>query len=676
MKKHTGLYVVIITLLVSLTAAVFYPGVSAQADTATLELTVYKVEVIDEVATITGFAASVRVDLYDNLGQTLIDNGVTGSDGKVTFNLDERYPLSSIGIFHTFVKVAGMSQGEFTCQQGQPCQADVFSIDGLDPDQNDGILIVKVTRSNDLVTPVEGVQVNVWPADVNNVEIPQPRIIDGNGKMVDYNGVQCISNTEGYCVVLLKQLFLWEENYAQILVTNTLVKFSGETSADASYNWVPEGGLLIIPAAVDEKGKLDDCVYMRIPISGILSSSCKEKVKQTATAQATMTVDPSDNDGMNNAILQARSLSQETNDLFAAHKPDQDKIAAFLPEAKELSTDPTTQVKIYLDVTQISNNGEIAFFDGPAVGNIVEITAPDNPDILLGACQVNRLGECISIIDRNKLLAADGYLKFRILADGNDNGIFICMDGSPCEQHTYTVSGFTGAKDAMALFKVFSAKDYSLPIPDIQIVAGKSTQNANCINGNSCTFHTLNAGMCVTNEDGVCAIYANNDDFSWGTDDLGDFVRLAASINGGGHQDANNPDPYDNQFKIYYIALDKLGKVIDCTFTSPLNLRYPLSTWFDSPSCFAKEKVLKTAIAGYTATPTVTVTPTVTLTPTVTATPLPSATPTATLSPTPTPQPGLFAGESAPLAIGGIALLIVLLGGGAWVILRTRNKRS
>jgi hypothetical protein len=36
----------------------------------------------------------------------------------------------------------------------------------------------------------------------------------------------------------------------------------------------------------------------------------------------------------------------------------------------------------------------------------------------------------------------------------------------------------------------------------------------------------------------------------------------------------------------------------------------------------------------------------------------------------------LFAGESAPLAIGGIVLLIVLLGGGAWVILRTRNKRS
>ena len=650
--------------------------VQAQSNETKLELTVRQVVITEEVADITGPAAGVKVELYDNLGEELIDSGTVDSDGKITFTLDDQYPLSSKGLFHTFVKVDDMSHGVFTCQQGQTCQAVVFSIDGLDPDREDGILIVKVIRSDDLVTPVEGVQVNVWPADVNNIEIPQPRIIDGNGKMVDYNGVQCISNTDGYCVVLLNQLFRWEENYAQVLVANTLVKFSGEISEDASYNWVPENGLLIIPAAVDENGKLNDCVYRRIPASGILSSTCKEKQQQTATAQATMTVYPSDYDGLNNAILQARSLSQETTDLFAVHNPDQDNIAEFLSEAKETSFDSTTQVKIHLVVTRISNNGEIAFFDGPAAGKLVEITSPGNPDTLLGACQVNRLGECISIIDRSKLLSPDGFIKFRILADGYDNGIIVCEDGSLCEQHSYTVSGFTGEKDAMALFKVVSAKDYSLPIPDIQIVAGKSSQNANCINGTSCTFHTLNARGCITNEDGVCAIYANDEDFTWFIDDLGDYVFLEALANTRGRRDANNPYPYDNQFRIYYIAMDRLGKVIDCTFTSPLIFRYPLYSNHDSPSCFAKQKALKTAIAGYTATPTVTVTPTVTLTPTVTATPLPSATPTVTLIPTPTPRSGLFASESAPLAFGGIALLIVLLGGGAWWLLRTRNKRS
>jgi hypothetical protein len=34
----------------------------------------------------------------------------------------------------------------------------------------------------------------------------------------------------------------------------------------------------------------------------------------------------------------------------------------------------------------------------------------------------------------------------------------------------------------------------------------------------------------------------------------------------------------------------------------------------------------------------------------------------------------LFADESAPLAIGGIALLIVLLGGGIWWIVKGRKK--
>jgi hypothetical protein len=217
MKKHTGLYVVIITLLVSLTATVFSLGVSAQADTATLELTVYKVEVIDEVATITGLAAGARVELYDNLGEELIASDTVGTDGKITFTLDDQYPLSGRGFYHTVVIVDGTSNGEITCEEGQTCQVTAFSVEGFDPEENDAILIVKVIRSDDMNTPVEGIQVNVWPADTNDIPLVVEKSWNGkwypNGQpmIVEYNGVPCISNSDGLCAAYLSRNYLWEE---------------------------------------------------------------------------------------------------------------------------------------------------------------------------------------------------------------------------------------------------------------------------------------------------------------------------------------------------------------------------------------------------------------------------------------------------------------------------------
>jgi hypothetical protein len=174
----------------------------------------------------------------------------------------------------------------------------------------------------------------------------------------------------------------------------------------------------------------------------------------------------------------------------------------------------------------------------------------------------------------------------------------------------------------------------------------------------------------VADINGACPIYVGETGFTWKSDDQGDYSIPLIYVTGGEGNDTILPYPRDDRLVVYPIAVNLSGQLIDCTFSSPLTYQQT------SPLCSAKKSALQTAIAGYTATPTVTITPTVTLTPTVTATPLPSATPTATLIPTPTPKPGLFAGESAPLAIGGIVLLIVLLGGGIWWILRVRSRRS
>ena len=267
----------IITLLVVSVLSLVTIGVHAQDESAILELTVRQVVVVDGIATVTGLASGSTVELYDNLGISLLDSGLPASDGNITFSLDQRYPLSGKGLYHTRVKVDGVDNGVMTCRQGTSCQAAAFSITGLDPNLEDGILVVRVIRSDDLLTPVEGVRTNVWPVDMNGTPLIASQPPEETGKwgnsessVDEYNGLLCLTNSEGYCAVYLDQTFHWGANEDGLIVTNLLVKLGSIISYDGSYYHVPEGGFLSSTIAVDQKGKLDDCVIKGVPLMGLL----------------------------------------------------------------------------------------------------------------------------------------------------------------------------------------------------------------------------------------------------------------------------------------------------------------------------------------------------------------------------------------------------------------------
>jgi hypothetical protein len=646
--------------------------VQAQTTETKLELTVYTVE-INDGDTIISEPGPAEVDFYDNLGDVLLTSRRASSNGKVTIILDDRFPLSGKGLYHTLVVVDDVSNGEVTCQMGTTCQVNVFSVNDLDPDHDDALMIVNVVRSDDLITPVEGVQVNVWPADREGRLITNTRFKLPSGKLIEYNGQPCVSDSDGYCVVHLEQVYRWEVDSNRVHLTNTAIRSGSEVVHDASNNWVPEGSVFFVRVAVDQDGRLDDCTFKPPPFSGVLSRSCLQKVQRTATAVAGQVVDQLARAAANEAVVQASLLSRETMELFAAHEPDQAKIQDYLSEQGSSAFNPKTQVKLILSVEKISNNGYNAFLDGPAIGELVEITRPDDPDHLMGACEVNILGECISLIERSEMLAPDGYLKFRVLADGYDNGILLCLEGPVCEGRAFTVIKLLGKKDAVLLYRIVTAADHWIAAPNVLISAGEKIieqQLWGYIGGKYIYDTSEFSRGCLTDRDGICPIYVSEEGFVWKSVNGMDYVIPPLYVTGQTANDSISPYPRDDRLMVYSVAVDRSSRPVDCTFSSPLTASEP------SALCAARKKALQTAIAGYTATPTVTITPTVTLTPTMTATPLPSATPTVTLIPTPTPRPGLFAGETAPLAYGGIALLIILLGGGAWWLLSKRNRRS
>jgi hypothetical protein len=646
---------VIVLVLGLLVVSTITLGVKAQTTETTLELTVRQVVVEDGVASITGPAASIKVDLYDNLGKELISSGKTGTNGVVTFPLDEKYPLSAKGLFYTTIKVDGTDNGIFTCQQGQACQETLFSIDGLSPDLEDGILIVKVVRSSNLNEPVAGIQFNAWPMDQNGTALKLP-IVGFGGKFVyDWSGVVCITNEEGYCAADLHGYFKWAEDTSGSKVSLIVLKFGTIFTYDGASIAVPEGGFSRVSIAVNEKGKLDDCIFKVAPTDKVLNPSCMDKLHQTATAQATRTINPADYEVFNNAMVQASILSKETADLFAEHEPDQAMISKLLENAAGDVYNPASQVKIILYVNRIIHGDYGAAIDKPAFDKTVEITSPNDPDNLLGVCKVNKLGECVSIIDRSLLLTTDGLLEFRVLADGFDNSIMICRDEPVCEQHAYTVSGLTGYKDAIILYKVVRTDDYSIPVENVVITAGGS----------------LSSGYyrgCYSDINGTCPIYMNETGFKWTNEGDGDSASPGAMVNWNrGYFDPSNPPAKDDRLVVYYVAVDKIGKVADCIFTSPLDYSGK------STVCKAKQKALQTAIAGYTATPTITITPLPSATPTATEVP---PTPTITLTPSPTPQAGLsdVFTNSRGIVIAVGVLIILIIAGLSLFIWKRKNR--
>ncbi len=272
----------------------YFPGynVKAETGTATLKLTVYQVVVKGGVAGITGPAADSKVELYDNLGEELLASGTTSSNGMVEFTLDETYPLSGRGLYYSTVMVAGVNNGVHYCARDYTCQLKVFSVDGLDPDMEGGILIVHVVRSNDPSESVEGVQVNAWPTDLSGIPLTVYAPNNTN-KPSDYNGVPCRSNAEGYCAAYLESSYKWEEDDLGVLFTYTTLMFDKLVTYDGASIKVPAGAVKVASITVDEEGKLDDCILRTAPTDKIVNPSCRDKIHQTATVQAQATADPS-----------------------------------------------------------------------------------------------------------------------------------------------------------------------------------------------------------------------------------------------------------------------------------------------------------------------------------------------------------------------------------------------
>ena len=403
-----------------------------------------------------------------------------------------------------------------------------------------------------------------------------------------------------------------------------------------------------------------------------------EKLHLTATAEAQVTIDPVAQAAVNNAVISANELSKKTTDLFNGHAPDPDKTVQLVETPNDGDINIVLQMKLILYVNEINNDGYNANIGKPAIGSIVEITKSDDPEKLLGICKVNILGECVTILNRLDILDSDRLAKFRVIADGFDNGILICRNTSVCEQHAYTVTGLQVIKDAIILVKIVEASELTQSFPNKIIYTGKeNTQITSWGYGGSYGWWMIKKDFrrtCKSDMNGACPLYIDDVEFFWEEIEGKVKGKVDIAVTGPDENDSHNVYVADGQLLVISVAVTENGSLDDCTFSSALEHKQA------NAFCSIKNKALLTAIAGYTATPTMTatptdtVTPTVTVTSTVTATPLPSATPTATLIPTPTPQPGLFVGGSAPLAIGGIVLLIVLLGGGAGWILRGRRR--
>jgi hypothetical protein len=630
--------------------------VIAQTQSTTLELSVRQVVVEDGVASITGPAANIKVELYDNLGEELIASGTSDANGQVTFPLDDKYPLSGKGLFHTVVKVDGISNGEFTCQQGQTCQETVFLADGLSSDKEDGILIVKVVRSGNPFERVGGIKVYVWPTDGSGNPIPANSIrLDTNmNNRIYYQGVPCVTNQEGYCAAVLRNYFIWVKDAAGEAVTQAVINFGNEYVYDLTTIKVPEGGLIQVTIPVDEKGMLDDCVSKIPPTDLELSSSCMDKLHQTATAQVQSPADPIAIANMNRAIVQASQLSRNTADLFAVIIPDLIKINELIAGSNS-SHDPLTQIKIILNVNNITNYGIRTKVGDFALGKEVAIYKQDDSAQLLGACEVNGLGECVIILSRTDVLDFDNLIKFRVMADGYDNGILVCKDQPICEQRAYTVTGLIGENDAILLIKIVQEEDLTKPVQHLPSSVHSKIETREW----DILYHEYH----YTDKFGTRPIYISGGN-SWINEGGKNFEFINVYIGSSFGNDTFHLKIIDGQLNTYYFAVDKTGKFADCVFTSPFTYNPVL---FISSDCSAKKKSLQTAIAGYTATPTVTITLLPSSTPTATKVP---PTPTATLIPSPTPLEGVgndFGNSRGLFVAGGILIVLMIAGLGVYL---------
>jgi len=250
------------------------------------------------------------------------------------------------------------------------------------------------------------------------------------------------------------------------------------------------------------------------------------------------------------------------------------------------------------------------------------------------------------------------------MVDGYDNGILICVDGPTCEQHVYSVISLTGNNDAILLFKVVRDGNYLESVRDISIKTGKNRGTARPNLWGQIVYRT-SYRECISDQNGACPLFIDDKEFEWREKEgelAGDVIAWIGSPN---ENDLSNLYPKDERLVVIYLAVNKTGKLVDCTFTSPLTYEKPSSV------CSAKKKALQTAIAGYTTTPTVTITPLPSLTPTATEVP-----PTPTVTPTPTALPKTFATSSG--LPGWVVVIVIagLIGIAGWIIWIVRSRRQ
>ena len=380
---------------------------------------------------------------------------------------------------------------------------------------------------------------------------------------------------------------------------------------------------------------------------------------------------------MNNAVIDASRMSLTTADLFQSQGFNQDEITSLLEKTDQESIKPLQQMKVILHVQEITNDGFNARIGAYAVGKIVVITKPDDPNRILGACVVNTLGECLIKFDPSIAQDLDGLVKFRTIADGYDNGILICNYGMDCKLHAYTVAGLQDINDAIVLVKIVQQDDLMKPFPNKKVHTGSTVHDIHRYLWDCGTVFDVchieettidKRKACTSDENGSCPLYIDDSEFNW--------VDLDGTLQGKVDIEASDLDENDSQnifvkdglLRVIYLAVSKEGRLDDCTFTSALDYLKTNNT------CILKEHILLTAIAGYTATPTVTITPLPSATPTATEIP---PTPTITLTPSPTPASGSSKGKPAFESIGvGVLVLVVLLGGGAWLVMRSRKQRK
>lgn len=641
--------------------------------TTAFEITVRQVAVADGVASITGLAAGATVDLYDNLGQELLDSGMTDSDGRVKFTLDDRYPMSGKSVYNTMAAVNGINNGVITCSRNQICQVDLFAVSGLRTDSNDALLIAKVVRSDNLAVPVEGIQFDVWPLDTAGIPLNLEQIPLSSSGAGEYSGEKCISDTEGYCIAYVSQSFYWVSEIRDTLATNMTVRYDKINIFDGYGIWIPDGQIRMVDLAVDGKGHLADCTFKTPPQGIELPVSCMDKIHQTATVQAQITPDIAEQNAINAAVVQASRLSHDTAELFYLHKVDKSQIDALIESSNTLGPYDPQKIKIILYVNEIINDGSLAVIGGPVIGNDVIIYEQDDPGQVLGACRTTSLGECMVRLDRSVIRTPDGLMRFRVIADGYDNGIQICENKLFCELHIFTPVDFSGKNDAIVMVKTVKEKQLLEPFQNAAIrtvgVNEKGIPRVLRLVGNNYIVGQLSKGSlgngefeCYSNEDGFCPIYVD-DLYYWSTDQTPNYGYVGI-INNTYINDGLGVKVYDDRLTVINLAVDPGGSVEDCVFTSPMEQLFSL------PVCLKKKNLLLTAQSLYTATPTMTITPLVSMTPTATEVP-----PTPITTPTSFPEADL-ASSSLPGWVIPTATVVVLaiLGVAIWAAIFRRKK--